>query len=193
MGGPNRIERSNAPTAECRAILTGRLAMIDAGLERADRADAAEAVLTMFDAWPGVKMDGNKVKGVAVTYTDVLRDLPLWAIRQGVADCQRKAAAFPPSAGELRAAALARVGVFQAEAKSIERVLKAEIFIANPKRADEVKARVRQAARKLGAPFRPTHLKPDFREESSDAERRLAAMPYASTPCALSDEARNLS
>ena len=143
----------------------------------------------MFDAWPCVRMDASKSKAVAVTYTDQLRDLPIWAIRAGVFDCQRRAESFPPSAGELRSACEARTLIFREEAAKLSKVLNAEIYDPNRGRADDVKDRVKASARALGVPFRPRHQGPHRAEdERQAAERRLATLDYASRPIEVSSD-----
>ncbi len=143
----------------------------------------------MFDAWPGVRMDASKSKGVAVTYTDQLRDLPIWAIRAGVFDCQRRADPFPPSAGELRLACEAKTLIFRDEAAKIAKVLTAEIYDPNRGRANDVKDRVKASARALGTPFRPRHRGPHHAEdERQAAERRLSSLDYASRPVEVSSD-----
>ena len=177
------------PTSAERKALEARRNHIVDGLRPADPINVVEVILAMFDAWPNVRMDASKAKGVAVAYCDQVNDCPFWAIEAGARTCQGCNDPFPPSAGMLKAACLEHMATFETELASIHKVLNADVL--RPGKSAEAIDCVRAVAKSFGSVSAANKRQAaDYRDDPREAaEWRLGNMDYADRPLTLSPAA----
>lgn len=135
----------------------------------------AERILKMFYAWPTVRLDDDKAIGVATAYASQVEHLPIWAVEAGIRECQGRKTAFPPSAGELKAACETKVTAFEDELIALQRILNAEIYEPTKHGAEAIE-RVRRLAATAIERSGATHplRREDYqRVPDADAARRL--------------------
>lgn len=127
-----------APSAQERAAQERRIAAIDAALAHRDNAAVARALLRMFAALKSASGDMQAAADSVTVYTDVLSDLPAWAVVVACDTCARghgPSAAFSPSAGELHRMVEPMVEDLRRERDDRRAVLAARIPTRPPPRA----------------------------------------------------------
>lgn len=120
-------DRAAPPPAVRQEFEARRRALIQI-MQPSDKLDMAEVILGLFDAYPSVKMDKAKSQSVAKKYIDVIGAIPLWAVLQGRDEMLRRDLAFPPSAGELRAAAERAADSFRQELAELTHIVEAKVY-----------------------------------------------------------------
>lgn len=136
------------PGPEVRRALTTRANELAATLgERArDRRAVAQAVAELMTCYRGAKISAEEAKGFTAKYTEILEDLPAWAVKRACQQVARGAVEgvsldFPPSAPRLREVVLRITEPFAEEQAKIFRVLRAAPRLPpNPEMAERVKA-----------------------------------------------------
>lgn len=95
-------------------------------------AEAALLISEMFMSFASVRMTEQQAEKTASAYLAQVQHLPLWAIETGCQSCIARDLAFPPSAGELRAACERVVQPSRDEEAEIRKVLDAEVYHSRP-------------------------------------------------------------
>ena len=199
-GGDLEVSHLSAPTPRLRGELQGRLDDLRHGISpdmscRDTAASLLKMIVDLFDAYPTVKMDVDKAQGVARTFASHVEHLPLWAVEEGIFECQGRKTPFPPSPGELKAASEKRLAPVQDEIAQITKVLDAKVYHQN---SDSERERVTKGFQDLLSGLRrtngfspPPRRAQDYRESPEmKAQVALDSMNYREEPIPLSDAAR---
>lgn len=144
--------------------------------------EVATVVGNMFLTFPSVRMDLAQTKAVTVAYVAQLKHLPLWAIETGCKSCISRDLAFPPSAGELRAACERAVQPVRDEEAALRKVLDAEVYHSAPaserqrviKGFAELTAEIREANGMAGGKVAPAFTRPVYGTPTSLSEEAAA-------------------
>lgn len=140
--GKYMISHEDAPSPNNRALLLARRDDLECALAPCDRGDAARAIAQMFLAYPQLRLGPDEARATIAVYVSQVQEFPAWAVVAGCQKIIQRPIAFPPSAGELRAAVADETGWVKTEAWKLGHILSAEI--EEPRAAvaaDEMRAR----------------------------------------------------
>lgn len=93
----------------------------------------AACVSALLMAYPSMRMTADESRMTAKMFVKALEDQPLWAIQQACSkwmrgEIQKGNPAFPPSAPELRALAVAQAIDARTQHTKVERILSANVY-----------------------------------------------------------------
>lgn len=190
-----RISDRRAPSPALRQELEQRRKILQNAMGCSDDLDLAEVIMALFDNYPTVRMDKAKTANVTAAYLEQVGHIPLWALLAGRDECVSRDTAFPPSAGELRAASERAMEDYQDEYFQLSHILDAEVYVEI---SDEERARVREGLAQLARDIstsnsmdeaskrrRATDAR-DMPQEPQPMERNVKG--YIDTPVTLSDK-----
>lgn len=145
-GAGEAIPDTALPTPSERQSLQDRKRSLEAMMAPGNRVEIGLTISELLSTFPSVRHDAEAAAQMVAAYTAHAEKFPLWAVREACAEIVARGSTWPPSAGEIIAAAQGRLTPYRREVLSIDRVLKAQVFHVE---TESEKARVSEGFDKL--------------------------------------------
>lgn len=149
------ISASEAPSGDDRKALIDRRNHLADALAPGDRNEIARTIGQMFLAYQQVKLGQDETRATVALYVAQVQEFPQWAVQQGCQKIIQRPIAWPPSAGEMRAAVEKEARAAVDERETINSVLNADVeHLPEPGDRERMKAGFRDLVTELGGVHR---------------------------------------
>jgi hypothetical protein len=123
---------------EARRMGEVRLSILSRSLDARSRTELTTILGRMFAGYPSARQSGDDARTLLIAYLSMVDEFPPWAVSEA---CRRRAAAaFPPSASELREGCSQVVSRYQQERQKLRQALTAKTQPAPPGERERVSA-----------------------------------------------------